>query len=189
MTYSGLKGLPPLARALSLSLCPSSSGGKGNSTCYPSGLCPSPARRIHGLQSFPRFSEGVRNRNKCCSCALLRWAGRLVDYLSTHPVLPADVCRASLTRYWLLPMVVFKYCLLIFFPSWFSLASSPSLLPGGQVVAHVSLQVLHVHIAPRKTKTSGLKNVRSFTAARQSIAARWHTSHLERKTCTLLGYH
>ena len=61
---------------------------------------------------------------------------------------PATLCPQPLSlgvQYWLLLTVVFKYLLLIFFPSWCSPPGFP--LPHGQVVPHVGLQLLHVHIA------------------------------------------
>ena len=39
----------------------------------------------------------------------------------------------------------------------------------------------------RKTKTSSLKTFAHSRPPIQSIACRWHTSELERKTCTLRG--
>ena len=110
---------------------------------HSSGLGTSPRAKSTVCPCFLRFYDGVWNRNKL----FVRAWTRLGDCLSTHPLLPADVCHASLTwvQYGLLPTVVFKYCLLIFR----SLASSPGfLLPRGQVVPHVGIQVLHVHTAP-----------------------------------------
>ena len=80
-------------------------------------------------------------------------------------------------QYWLLT-VVFKYCLLIFFPSWCSLplASQSACYPRWSSTARL-------HCSSAKPKSVASKTCARSRPPVQSIAGRWHTSELERKTC------
>ena len=140
----------------------------GGTICLPSQKCSVGVRSQQTL----RFALGPR-----CTAASRH---RIADYQRSvvsrlFPAVRERWCRATRlppptqVQYWLLPTVVFKYCLLIFFPSWCSLplASQSGCSPPW------SSSTARLH-SSRKTMAS--KTCAHSRPPIQSIACRWHTS-------------
>ena len=121
------------------------------------------------IHASPSFFKAFQTGTSCsCALGLLRWAGKLQDYLSTRPVPPADVCHASLTRgYVLVGLQILPVGFLPLGVRLRHLRASPCLVV--RLFPTLVFKYCTSTLPQRKTRTSDLKNLRLS-------ASPWHRS-------------